>query len=781
MSSHLRDRDQADGELARSSSRMAPVSATASSSSSQGENTGNDLITSNTSSSSSVDNSSTPLFRHPDEKQSLFFHQLAVRASRAEFQRAVKRSLRRKSVRRRAPIPAFLVNAKNTRRQTCLHVACSSGNLEVVKLLVEELGAEVNCTDRHGWTPLHCAAQGEHLDIVRLLLDAGADVHCLTTEGASVLHYLVRVCSSDQNGLQTLLESVTLGSRQEPDRMLLNSQNCHGETALHQAAVRGREVAVRVLLSRGADPQLQSRFGETPLHVAARSGHANICRLLLGQGVNSSAASQCGTPLELAQRYAHRDCVQVIRAACETRLRRSMSAAPHTSASLSSSVYVARPASPRQLSVRKQMLGSESSRARARNAQRVSELSSHSPESSPDRKTPSGGVSSTSSSAFAVTQLSSSLSSPTLPIPSMPSFSSLPSSSYSSSFIASSPVRLSSQREDISNSPSASPCSSLRSRSSSSSSSASASASASPLLRCPCVNCGQLHNLLSAVGLHPRGPSVWEALSPKDQSRRARHSFALCKVDNQLFFVRCAFPLRLHLPARFLQPIAILPASSSTSVVSNSPACSSTSSPTSGESMLHCQDELGNSSIGGGGGAIGSSNSSVIDSSSHGSSSSNSSSSSSSNGESVSNSSNMSCSSSCSSSCSDASSANVVNSAGASSSSLNALPSARLTVWVQVSESSFRRVYRWLKAKCTGEGVDFQGRLATALKLFGEETENGLDLSGTVRLLADHRLPVFTLAATKHPLYAAQENGLPADSTALLLGALGVASPQSAE
>jgi ankyrin repeat protein len=121
------------------------------------------------------------------------------------------------------------------------------------------------------------------LSIVRVLLDAEADVHSLTTEGASVLHYLVRVQCDDgqQPLLQSLLERVTLGSRQEPDRMLLNSQNCHGETALHQAAVRGRETAVRVLLARGADPQLQSRFGETPLHVAARSGHAGVCRLLL--------------------------------------------------------------------------------------------------------------------------------------------------------------------------------------------------------------------------------------------------------------------------------------------------------------------------------------------------------------------------------------------------------------------------------------------------------------------------------------------------------------------
>ena len=50
-----------------------------------------------------------------------------------------------------------------------LHVACSQGNLEVVKLLVES-GADVELFDESGSTPLHCAAAGNHPDVVTYLI-----------------------------------------------------------------------------------------------------------------------------------------------------------------------------------------------------------------------------------------------------------------------------------------------------------------------------------------------------------------------------------------------------------------------------------------------------------------------------------------------------------------------------------------------------------------------------------------------------------------------------------
>lgn len=59
------------------------------------------------------------------------------------------------------------VNRANVRGETALMLACLHGELAVAKRLLAK-GAEVNKPD---WTPLHYAASGGHLEIVKLLID----------------------------------------------------------------------------------------------------------------------------------------------------------------------------------------------------------------------------------------------------------------------------------------------------------------------------------------------------------------------------------------------------------------------------------------------------------------------------------------------------------------------------------------------------------------------------------------------------------------------------------
>ncbi len=59
---------------------------------------------------------------------------------------------------------------------TPLHGASKSGNLELVKFLIEE-GADVNAPDEVGMTPLHLAAKHGHSEVVKLLIQKKADPH----------------------------------------------------------------------------------------------------------------------------------------------------------------------------------------------------------------------------------------------------------------------------------------------------------------------------------------------------------------------------------------------------------------------------------------------------------------------------------------------------------------------------------------------------------------------------------------------------------------------------
>ncbi len=62
------------------------------------------------------------------------------------------------------------VNTFNTEGQTALHICCSYGNLELVKLLVK-FGADIRLANRDGWSPYHIAAFSGHRDIVLYLIN----------------------------------------------------------------------------------------------------------------------------------------------------------------------------------------------------------------------------------------------------------------------------------------------------------------------------------------------------------------------------------------------------------------------------------------------------------------------------------------------------------------------------------------------------------------------------------------------------------------------------------
>ncbi|KAJ3127054.1 hypothetical protein HK098_006851 [Nowakowskiella sp. JEL0407] len=55
-------------------------------------------------------------------------------------------------------------------RLTPLHLACTHGHVEMVKVLLKELDIKVNVRDREGWTPLHCAAAEGHVQIIKMLV-----------------------------------------------------------------------------------------------------------------------------------------------------------------------------------------------------------------------------------------------------------------------------------------------------------------------------------------------------------------------------------------------------------------------------------------------------------------------------------------------------------------------------------------------------------------------------------------------------------------------------------
>ena len=121
-----------------------------------------------------------------------------------------------------------------------------------------------------GDTPLHLAAAGYRVEIIQLLLAAGADPNSsLNHRQSGPLHYAADTCLtspawSARKQIETIRYLLKAGAK-------INAPDKTGATPLHRAVrTRGAE-AVKFLLKAGADPLLKNKPGSTPFHLAVQN------------------------------------------------------------------------------------------------------------------------------------------------------------------------------------------------------------------------------------------------------------------------------------------------------------------------------------------------------------------------------------------------------------------------------------------------------------------------------------------------------------------------------
>ncbi|NWU45343.1 MYPT2 phosphatase, partial [Hylia prasina] len=193
--------------------------------------------------------------------------------------------------------------------------ACIDENLDMVKFLVEN-GANVNQQDNEGWTPLHAVASCGYLNIAEYLLSHGANVAAVNSEGEVPSDIAEEAAMKD-----LLLEQVKkqgidleLSRKEEEQQMLqdarqwLNSgriedikQPRTGATALHVAAAKGYSEVMRLLIQAGFNLNVQDNDGWTPLHAAAHWGVKEACSILAEALCDMDIRNKLGqTPFDVA-------------------------------------------------------------------------------------------------------------------------------------------------------------------------------------------------------------------------------------------------------------------------------------------------------------------------------------------------------------------------------------------------------------------------------------------------------------------------------------------------
>jgi len=154
-------------------------------------------------------------------------------------------------------------------RNSILHLASADGDIATVKSAIK-LGADVNQANDHYpyyKRPLHIASEYNHLDIVKALFVAGANIHQRTYRDTP-LHIACR------HGNIEIAKFLLIISKAD-----INQDGDYG-TPLYEAVKFGNIEMVKLLIEHGTDVHWVKSSGDTLLQIAQQEGHADIVALL---------------------------------------------------------------------------------------------------------------------------------------------------------------------------------------------------------------------------------------------------------------------------------------------------------------------------------------------------------------------------------------------------------------------------------------------------------------------------------------------------------------------